>query len=63
VIAEAMSSEWMKVMLEEIARKKAEEEQWRAEEQLRAEEQRRREEASSARSIEVVVQFVQCTDE
>ena len=44
MIAEGMISEWMKVMLEEIARKKAEEEQWRAE------EQRRREEASSARS-------------
>jgi hypothetical protein len=46
-----MVSEWMKVMLEEIARKKAEEEQWRAE------EQRRREEDSRARSIEVVIQF------
>jgi hypothetical protein len=30
-----MNSEWMKVMLEEIARKKAEEEQWRIEEQRR----------------------------
>ena len=37
-------SEWMKVMLEEIARKKAEEEQ------RRAEEQRRREEDCGARS-------------
>jgi hypothetical protein len=36
-------SEWMKIMLEEIARKKAEEEQ------MRAEEQRRRAEDSSAR--------------
>ncbi|HXP67597.1 MAG TPA: hypothetical protein VN815_19105 [Steroidobacteraceae bacterium] len=34
------SSEWMKIMLEEIARKKAEEEQARAEELMRAEEQR-----------------------
>ena len=34
-------SEWMKVMLEEIARKKAEEEQ------IRAEELRRREEANA----------------
>jgi hypothetical protein len=48
VIAEGMVSEWMKVMLEEIARKKSEEEQ------ARAEEQRRR---------EVVVQFAHCTDE
>jgi hypothetical protein len=44
-----MSSEWMKIMLEEIARKKAEQEQIRAEEvmrseeRVRAEEQRRRE--------------------
>ena len=30
-----MISEWMKVMLEEISRKKAEEEQWRIEEQRR----------------------------
>jgi hypothetical protein len=36
-----MSSEWMKVMLEEIARKKAEAEQARIEEQARAEEQAR----------------------
>jgi hypothetical protein len=39
VIAEGMISEWLKVMLEEIARKKAEEEQWRAEEQRRREEE------------------------
>jgi hypothetical protein len=38
-----MSSEWMKIMLEEIARKKAEQEQVRAEEIMRAEEQQRRE--------------------
>jgi hypothetical protein len=34
-----MSSEWMKVMLEEIARKKSEAEQGRLEEQQRADEQ------------------------
>jgi hypothetical protein len=39
-----MSSEWMKIMLEEIARKKAEQEQIRAEEAMRAEEQMRSEE-------------------
>ncbi len=33
-----MISEWMKVMLEEISRKKAEEEQCRLEEQRRREE-------------------------
>jgi hypothetical protein len=43
-----MISEWMKVMLEEIARKKAEEEQ------ARIEEQRRRDEAD-------VIQSAQCT--
>ena len=36
-----MISEWMKVMLEEISRKKAEAEQARIEEQARAEEQAR----------------------
>ena len=36
-----MSSEWMKVMLEEISRKKAEAEQARVEEQARHEEQAR----------------------
>ena len=35
-------SEWMKIMLEEIARKKAEQEQLRAEERLRAEESKSR---------------------
>jgi hypothetical protein len=39
-----MSSEWMKIMLEEISRKKAEAEQARMEEQARAEEQARLEE-------------------
>jgi len=36
-----MSSEWMKVMLEEISRKKAEAEQARIEEQARIQEQGR----------------------
>lgn len=48
-----MISEWMKVMLEEISRKKTEEEQARNEEQRRIEERRRREEGlviESARS-------------
>lgn len=36
-----MSSEWMKVMLEEISRKKAEAEQARVEEQVRIEERAR----------------------
>jgi hypothetical protein len=39
-----MSSEWMKVMLEEISRKKAQAEQARAEEQTRAAEQARADE-------------------
>jgi hypothetical protein len=43
-----MISEWLKVMLEEISRKKAEEEQ------ARVEERRRREEG-------LVVQSAQCT--
>jgi hypothetical protein len=38
-----MSSEWLKVMLEEISRKKAEAEQGRAEERLRTQERRRAE--------------------
>jgi hypothetical protein len=42
-----MISEWMKVMLEEISRKKAEAEQARLEDQRRAEEQRRSEEHCS----------------
>jgi hypothetical protein len=44
VTVEAAGSEWMKIMLEEIARKKAEEEL------MRAEEQRRRDEDSGVRS-------------
>jgi hypothetical protein len=43
VTAEGLS-EWMKIMLEEIARKKAEQDQ------MRDEEQRRRDEQTSARS-------------
>jgi hypothetical protein len=43
-----MISEWMKIMLEEISRKKAEEEQ------ARIEEQRRREEG-------LVIQSAKCT--
>jgi hypothetical protein len=48
MIAEGMVSEWMKVMLEEIARKKAEAEQACSEEQRRRDEQRGGE--SNARS-------------
>jgi hypothetical protein len=33
-----MISEWLKIMLEEIARKKAEDERWRIEEQRRREQ-------------------------
>jgi hypothetical protein len=40
-----MISEWMKVMLEEISRKRSEAQQARVEEQQRIEEQRRRDEA------------------
>jgi len=40
--AEGSVSEWLKIMLEEIARKKAEQDQ------MRAEEERRREEDSGA---------------
>lgn len=35
-------SEWLKVMLEEIARKKAEQEAWRAEAERRRQEQKAR---------------------
>jgi hypothetical protein len=50
----AVMSEWMRVMLEEIARKKEEEEQ------ARLEEQRRSEEARASRNS-VVLQSAQCT--
>jgi hypothetical protein len=43
VTAESAVSEWLKIMLEEIARKKAEEDE------MRIEEARRRDEGSSAR--------------
>ena len=49
----------MKIMLEEIARKKAEQDQMRAEEQ-----RRRDEESARARSnVGVVLQFAQFTDD
>lgn len=41
MIGERMVSEWMRVMLDEIARKKAEQEQVRAEEQRRSAENAR----------------------
>jgi hypothetical protein len=44
VTTESPLSEWLKIMLEEIARKKAEEDQ------VSAEEERRRDEDASARS-------------
>ena len=43
-----MISEWMKVMLEEISRKRTEAQQARIEEQQRIEEQRRREQGDSS---------------
>jgi hypothetical protein len=46
-----MSSEWMKVMLEEISRKKAESEQARAEQARRVEEGRREEEGRGKRPV------------
>jgi hypothetical protein len=55
-----MISEWMKVMLGEISRKKAEEEQMRSEEQARSEEQRRIEQ--QRRSEEgLVIKSAKCT--
>jgi hypothetical protein len=44
-----MISEWMKVMLEEISRKRTEAQQARVEEQQRIEEQQRREEVDLQR--------------
>jgi hypothetical protein len=44
-----MISEWLKVMLEEISRKRTEAQQARVEEQQRIEEQQRREEADLQR--------------
>jgi hypothetical protein len=48
--AESGVSEWMRIMLEEIARKRAEEDEMRAEEQRRR-EARREQEEPNARSI------------
>ena len=48
--AESMVGEWLRIMLEEIARKKAEEEEMRAEEQRRREAHWQHEEPN-ARSI------------
>ena len=42
--AESRISEWMRIMLEEIARKRAEQDEMRAEEDRRREERRSREE-------------------
>jgi len=50
-------SEWMKVMLEEISRKKDEEERSRLEEQRRLEEGRH----DARESDDVVLQSAQCT--
>ena len=44
-----MISEWMKVMLEEISRKRTEAQQARVEEQQRIEEQQRRDEVDLQR--------------
>ena len=57
-----MISEWMKVMLEEISRKKAEAEQARAEQQLRDDE-RRREAPTAAPPGPVVVESATCARE
>ena len=46
-----MISEWMKVMLEEISRKKAEAEQARLEDQRRAEEHRSQGETGGPRTV------------
>ena len=53
-----MITEWMKVMLEEVSRKKAEAEQARAEEQTRAEEQ-----ARAAERRRVVIESTTCARE
>jgi hypothetical protein len=54
-----MTSEWMKVMLEEIARKKAEAEQAQAEEQQR-EESEQREGSEQSVHTAVVLQSSEC---
>jgi len=48
-----MISEWMKVMLEEISRKKTEAEQARVEQQTRIEEQARMEQARTEKQTRV----------
>jgi hypothetical protein len=59
-----MITEWMKVMLEEVSRKKAEAEQARAEEQTRAEEQARADEQTRAdERRRVVIESTTCARE
>jgi DNA-binding protein H-NS len=60
-----MISEWMKVMLEEISRKKEEAEQARAEEEARAKEQARIEEQTrNAEQVrQVVIKSAACAGE
>jgi hypothetical protein len=59
-----MITEWMKVMLEEVSRKKAEAEQARAEEQTRAEEQARADERTRAdERRRVVIESTTCARE
>lgn len=50
-----MISEWMKVMLEEISRKRSEAQQARIEEQQRSEEQRRVEQQLRREQVELEV--------
>lgn len=50
-----MISEWMKVMLEEISRKRSEAQQARVEEQQRSEEQRRVEQQLRREQVELEV--------
>ena len=60
-----MISEWMKVMLEEISRKKEEAEQARAEEDARAKEQARKAEQArnEERARQVVIKSAACAGE
>ena len=60
-----MISEWMKVMLEEISRKKEEAEQARAEEEARAKERARNEEQArnEERARQVVIKSAACAGE
>ena len=62
--AESTVSEWMRIMLEEIARKRAEEDEMRAEEQRRREARGRAGGAERALDLKtVVLQFAQFTDD